>query len=419
MDLKVLHRQGVSIRQLARQTGLSRTTVRRLLGQVAPKQYGPRARRAPKIGAYVTRLDELLAQRPRAHATWLYDAIHREGYEGHYEQVKRWVRARRREESARRRACVRFETGPGVESQFDWKGPVRGLIDGAPDLEVHFFRFMLAWSRARWTLVVTSLALPAVLAALRWGFERAGGVTERVVLDNPKTAVMRPKPRLELHPFFADFCRHQGCEPDPAWPYYPERKGKTERSLQDLEGAGILDTKYPSLAALQSAVSAVDEARMACVHATTGEVPSERLVRERAVLSPLPAIAFDPRIPETRRVLTDCTVSFLGSFYSVPFAHVGSRVVVKVDPLGDAIEIFAGADRVAEHVRVPKGPRSVHEEHVAALRRPRFERMRDRARAAPKRVTPGADLLSVVPWPRIAVEQRPIEEYAALAGGVR
>lgn len=419
MDLKVLHRQGVSIRQIARQTGLSRTTVRRLLQQVAPKPYGPRGWRAPKLGAYVTRLDELLAHRPRAHATWLYDAIHREGYEGHYEQVKRWVRARRREESARRRACVRFETGPGVESQFDWKGPVRGLIDGAVDLDVHFFRFMLAWSRARWTLVVTSLALPAVLAALRWGFERAGGVTERVVLDNPKTAVLRPKPRLELHPAFAEFCRHQGCEPDPAWPYYPERKGKTERSFQDLEGAGILDATYPSLVALQSAVSAVDEARMAAVHATTGETPFERLARERAVLSPLPAIAFDPRIPETRRVLTDCTVSFLGSFYSVPFEHVGSRVVVKVDPLGDAIEIFAGADRVAEHVRVPKGQRSVHEEHVAALRRPRFERMRDRARATRKPAATRADLLSVVPWPRFAVEQRPIEEYAALAGGVR
>lgn len=28
--------------------------------------------------------------------------------------MKRWVGARRREESARRRACVRFETAPGL-----------------------------------------------------------------------------------------------------------------------------------------------------------------------------------------------------------------------------------------------------------------------------------------------------------------
>jgi transposase len=374
--------------------------------------------RASKLGPYVVRLEEILTQRPHARATWLYDVIHREGYAGHYEQVKRWVRARRREEYARRRACVRFETGPGVEAQFDWKGPVRGLVSGALDLDVHFFRFMLAWSRARWTLVVTSLALPAVLAALRWGLERAGGVTQRLVLDNPKTAVLRPKPHLELHPVFADFCRHYGCEPDPAWPYHPERKGKTERSFQDLEVAGVLDTTHASLAALQSAVTAVDEARMSCVHATTGVVPFERLARERETLLALPAVVFDPRIPESRRVLTDCTVSFHGSFYSVPSALVGSRVVVKVDPLGDAIEIFAGADRVSEHVRVPKGQRSIHEEHVAALRRPRFERIRDRARTR-KQPSRRTELLSVVPWPGIAVEQRPIEEYAALIGGAR
>jgi len=419
MDLKVLHRQGVSIRKIARETGLSRTTVRKLIGQVAPKPYGPRTRRAHKLGAYVARLEELLNLRPQARATSLYDVIHREGYEGHYEQVKRWVRVRRREEFARRRACVRFETGPGIEAQFDWKGPVRGLILGALDLDVHFFRFMLAWSRARWTLVVTSLALPAVLASLRWGLERAGGVTQRLVLDNPKTAVLRPKPHLELHPVFADFCRHYGCEPDPAWPYHPERKGKTERSFQDLEVAGILDTTYTSIAALQSAVCAVDEARMACVHATTGEVPFERLAREREMLMALPAVVFDPRIPESRRVLSDCTVSLHGSFYSVPPELVGSRVVVKIDPLGDAIEIFAGVDRVAEHVRVPKGQRSVHEEHVAGLRRPRFERIRERARTARKQPSLHTDLLSVVPWPRIAVEQRPIEEYAAVVGGVR
>ena len=74
-----------------------------------------------------------------------------------YSTVKRWAHERRREERARARACVRFETAPGLESQFDWKGPVTGLIIGAPELAVHFFRFVLAWSRARWTLVAPDL----------------------------------------------------------------------------------------------------------------------------------------------------------------------------------------------------------------------------------------------------------------------
>lgn len=419
MDVKVLHRQGASMRRIARETGLSRTTVRKLLVQVAPKSYGPRRPRPRKIDPFVERLEEVLTQRPLARATLLYELLVREGYAGHYEQVKCWVRRWRRAEMARRRACVRFETAPGVEGQFDWKGPARGLLADAPEVEVHFFRFLLAWSRARWTLVVPSLKLPAMLASLRWGFERAGGVPQRLVLDNPKAAVVRPKPHLELHPAFADFCRHYGCEPDPAWPYYPERKGKIERSFRDFEDAGVLDTTYPSWAALQAAVTAVDEKRMACVNATTGEPPAVRFERERQALLALPAGGFDPRLPESRRVLTDCTVSFLAARYSVPYIHVGSKVVVKLDPLGDGIEIFAGADRIAEHWRVAKGERSIVEEHVADLRKPRLERLRERAQRATKPKSRTTDLVALVAWPRIEVATRPIEEYAVAMGGVR
>ena len=420
MDVKLLHRQGMSIRHIARSTGLSRQTVRRVLSQVAPKPYSPRPRRKWKLDPFVPRLEQLIAERPHARATVLHEELVREGFSGHYENVKRWVRVRRQEEAARRRACVRFETAPGLESQFDWKGPVKGLIVSDLELEVHFFRFLLAWSRARWTLVVTSLKLPAVLAALRWGFEQAGGVTQRIVLDNPKTAVLQPKPRLELHPAFSDFCCHYGCEPDPAWPYHPERKGKTERSFRDLDDHGVLDREYPSLSALQQVVQGVDEACMRRAHGTTGERPSDRLVREREALLPLAPIAFDPRVPETRRVLSECVVSFQGAKYSVPHVHVGSKVTVKADPLGDSIEIFAGADRIAEHVRARKGERRIVEEHVAELRRPRFERLRSRAERTESRPVRGSlGLLSPVLWPHADVEHRSIEEYALAAGGAR
>jgi hypothetical protein len=67
---------------------------------------------------------------------------------------------------------------------------------------------------------------------------------------------------------------------------------------------------------------------------------------------------------------------------------------------------------------VPRGGRVVLEEHVAELRRPRFERLRARAeKRRPKPVTPAAR--SVVPWPAFDVATRSIEEYAALAGGDR
>lgn len=420
MEVKVMHRQGASIRAIARQTGLSRATVRKILQAPVAKGYGPRAARPGKLEPHVEHLRERLSSRPYARATVLYEEIRREGYAGHYESVKRWVRSQRREAAAKRRACVRFETAPGVEGQFDWKGPVRGLLISEPASELYFFRFVLAWSRFAVTLVVRSLALPATLAALRWSFERLGGTPVRLVLDNPKTAVLVPKPHLQLHPAFAELCRHYGCEPDPAWPYDPERKGKIERSFQDLVDAEILDRTYAGVAALQSAVDAVEAARMAKLHTTIGEPPVLRFERERAALLALPPVAFDPRVPESRRVLTDCCVSFGSAFYSVPHRLIGSRVVVKPDPLGDGIDIFALDELVASHRRVGKGQRSVLEDHVAELRRPRFERLRERAlkaAAKPKPRTPQSHEL--IPWPHVEVALRPIEDYAAAIGGAR
>ena len=262
------------------------------------------------------------------------------------------------------------------------------------------------------------LKVPATLAALNWAFGKAGGVTQRLVLDNPKTCVTRPKPHLELHPQFLAFCRHFGCEPDPAWPYHPERKGKTERSLRDLDEEGVLGTTYSSLAALQAAVTAVDEARLERVHTTRGEPPAARLERERAEMIALPAVVFDPRVPEIRRVLSDCTISLNGARYSVPFVHVGARVIVKVDPLGSDLEIFAGAECVARHALAPHGARVVVEEHVAELRRPRFERLRARVSVSWAIPVP-PETLSVVKWPAARVEQRDINEYAEAVGGAR
>lgn len=418
MDVKLMHRQGHSLRHIARVTGLSRVTVRRILSSPTPKIYGPRTVRPGKLDPFVPRLETLVAERPRATASWLYRTLRGEGFDGGYERVKLWARVRRREERARARACVRFETGPGIEAQFDWKGPVRGLIAGAPEIAVHFFRFVLAWSRARWTLVVPNLKLPVTLAALNWAFARAGGVTQRLVLDNPKTCITRPKPHLELHAQFLAFCRYYGCEPDPAWPYHPERKGKTERSLRDLEEEGVLGTTYASLAELQAAASAVDGLRLERVHTTTGVPPVLRLERERAAMRALPAVPFDPRLPESRRVMSDCTVSLNGARYSVPYVHVGRRVVVKADPLGAGIEIFAGAECVAQHDGAPRGTWVVLEEHVAELRRPRFDRLRERSQKLRPAPAP-PETLSVIAWPLATVEQRDIAAYEQAVGGER
>lgn len=80
MDVKSLHRCGASIREIARRTGFSRVTVRKILSVPVPKPYGPRTVRPGKLDRFVPRLEELLALRPQSRVTVLYELIRRAGF---------------------------------------------------------------------------------------------------------------------------------------------------------------------------------------------------------------------------------------------------------------------------------------------------------------------------------------------------
>jgi transposase len=85
VEVKVLRRQGHSVRAIARETGLSRVTVRRYLQDPEEtKRYGPRAPRACKLDRYT---DYLRARIEAARPAWipatvLLREIRERGYTG-------------------------------------------------------------------------------------------------------------------------------------------------------------------------------------------------------------------------------------------------------------------------------------------------------------------------------------------------
>jgi transposase len=417
MDLKLLSRQGMSIRAIARQMGLSRNTVRRALAAKTPPGYKPRPAQERKIDRFLDYLGEQLEGRPWIPAAQLAREIEPQGYDGSYELVKVACRQLRQKQRAARRACVRFETGPGQEAQFDWKGPVSGLLSATPQMKLYFLRLVLGYSRFRITRVVRLQTLPAILADLIEVLGRLGGVTQRLVFDNFSAGVLKPRPHLRLHPFFADFCAHYGIEPQPALPSSPQRKGKNERSFRDLVESDLLHQRSADVSELQRAIDGADEHYNQRLHSTTGEKPMLRLERERPFLLSLPEVAFDPRPAETRRVLSDCTISYGAAYYSVPHLLVGKRLTVKCDLQRAEIEIFDGAEKVAAHRLAPQGQRVIIEDHIAELRRPRWDRVRQGCRQAttpndrPSSDTPPAQLIA---WPVVPVLERPIGDYLKL-----
>ena len=127
MEIRVMRRRGSGIREIARELGCSRNTVRRYLREGGTGPYGPRAPRPWKLDPYKAYLSERVEQaRPWwIPATVLLREIRERGYTGGISQLKVWLAPMKRREAE---AVVRFETPPGKQMQVDFTEVRRGRI---------------------------------------------------------------------------------------------------------------------------------------------------------------------------------------------------------------------------------------------------------------------------------------------------
>ncbi len=133
IEIRILHRQGLSIREIARRTGHSRNTVERHLRSDAVPRYTPRPPVAGKLAPHEARTAERIrsALPERISAMVLLRELRGRGYSGGITIL--------REHLARLRPAVvvepvvRFETEPGRQMQVDWAELVK--VPAAQPLE--------------------------------------------------------------------------------------------------------------------------------------------------------------------------------------------------------------------------------------------------------------------------------------------
>jgi len=296
MELMVLRKHGASIRELARATGLSRNTVRRYVrgGECVRRQAAPK--RCEKLDPFKDYIVERLkaAAPDRIPAAVLFRETKELGYGGGETRVKDFVRGLR--PAAAEDPVVRFETAPGHQMQADWATVGRG----AEKLSV--FIAALGWSRAAYVEFCDDERVETLIGCHESAFAAFGGVPLEVLYDNMKTVVVERntygRGLHRFHPGFLDYARHAGFLPRLCRPYRAQTKGKVERFIGYLKGsfwvafaaslrqAGLKADKEAANAAVGRWLREVANAR---VHATTNEVPAERLVIEQGHLRELPA----------------------------------------------------------------------------------------------------------------------------------
>jgi transposase len=186
VEIRVLRRQGKSIREIARTLDVSRNTVRRYLrGEGLPRY--EREARPSKLDPYKRYIDERVkaAAPDWIPATVLLREMRALGYPGGYSILKDHLATLR--PVAKPERLIRFETEPGRQMQVDFATIRRGRD------RLSVFIATLGWSRAAYVEFVTDERLETLLGCHERAFYFFGGVPREVA-----TIGEVPWVRLEL-----------------------------------------------------------------------------------------------------------------------------------------------------------------------------------------------------------------------------
>jgi transposase len=238
---RMYHIEGKKIRGIARDLGISKNTVKKVIRSDTTKfEMAKYERDKPVIGNYLDHLHKLLNDnlkepvRRRMTAKKLYEELKKIGYTGSYQPVNLEVRAFRLEHEARgKQAFVPLSFDPGQAFQFDW-----GLeeVEIAGQLtKVKAARIKLCHSRHSLVVVYPNERLEMLMSAHDEAFQFFGGTCKQGIYDNMKTAIKKilvGKER-ELNETFAQMASHYLFEPIACTPASGWEKGQVEKQVGD------------------------------------------------------------------------------------------------------------------------------------------------------------------------------------------
>jgi transposase len=227
VDIVALHRQGLSIKAIARKLGISRNAVQRALRCDGPPTRAPQRRPPSKIEPFKDYLLARLAEFPELSTVVLFEEIQALGYTGGLTILRNFTRPYR---VRRREPVVRFETPPGHQAQVDWAHLGIHVLDGI-QTPLHLFVMVLGFSRALYAEVVTSIDIQTFLRLHVRAFESFGGIPEEILYDNQKQVVLsRTVDGPRFHPEFLSFSGQFGFKARLCRPYRARTKGKVDDS---------------------------------------------------------------------------------------------------------------------------------------------------------------------------------------------
>jgi len=319
--------------------------------KLKPLTPAPNTGPASAVEPYRAIVEDLLAKGVELAA--MLGILRERGFKGSYSALRRFARRLR---ARNPEVFIRVETPPGQEAQVDF-GYAGEIYDPVTQRlrKAWVFVMTLSYSRHMYAEIVFDQTVATWVALHVRAFEFFGGVVERVVVDNLKSAISRAVVHdAEAQRSYRELAEHYDFVIAPCRPRTPRHKGKVEKG-------GVHYTKRNGLAgrtfrdaneANAHLIRWIFETAGVRDHGTTHEKPLVRYERERPTLKPLAQSRYEIVVWKLAKVHPDCHVVFDYAYYSAPHRLVGKKVNLRTTP--NRVEVHWEHERVATHPRATR-----------------------------------------------------------------
>ena len=355
--LKVRHahfQDGLSGRQIARDFGISRDSVAKMLAYSEPPGYRRTAPiRRPKLDAFTSQMDQWLAEdrsRPRKQrhtAKRIFERLRDEcGFDGSYTIVKDYVRDRKR---TGKEMFVPLSHPPG-HAQADFGEAL--VVIGGVEQKAHFFALDLPHSDACYIRAYPAANTEAWLDGHAHAFAFFGAVPQSVLYDNDRCLVARilPDGSRQRTQRFSAMLSHYVIRDR----YGRPGKGNDKGAVEGLVGYGrrnfmVPIPSFPDWHAFNAHLEEQCRKRQGDVLRGHKVSIGERLKADLAAMRDLPGTPFEACELQSGQVTSTSVVRYRGNDYSVPVAYGHRAVWIK--GFVTRVVIGCGAEVIAEHSR--------------------------------------------------------------------
>lgn len=330
--------EGLSLRQIAQKTNLTRHRVLRLYSGALQD----RRLKGSILDPYRDLILSWLVETPTLKALQIWKRLKERNVAVAYRTTSQYTQAFRKKKKSRVYWPLIFL--PGEEGQVDWffeNHPVLGKLAG--------FILVLSYSRYAFAHFFCRSSFEFFIEGHLMAFDDFGGTPRALRYDNLKSVVLKREP-LTYNPGFLEFARHYGFEIRLCNPASGNEKGRVERLIRSLRDTFLNTARHhQSLPALNGALHAWIAEKNNTVHRATEAVPNDKKKEEK--LKRLPDRGWSNVLIHTPKLPTKTGFMIFDTCrYSVPEHAAGQPLSLAVSV--DRVDVYdEKGSRVASHPR--------------------------------------------------------------------